>query len=197
MSKQSLNYSEFEKFCEEIGYRSGSSAIRKFLVVGKVYPRLIGHADKLPASWTSMYLITQIPDEDFERLIGDEDARLADLTGAELNDMVRKTRNNESVASVLPVDKRTSNYVFGKLMFTKKPDDTDWRAMRKALAEVEARLPVRFVVNNEAQRIWEDQKMRRYEHGKTKYQAIEFNPDKWDLGRDANAVTVSPEKIVE
>jgi hypothetical protein len=186
-AKQSLNYPEFEKFCEEIRYRSGSSAIRKFLVVGKVYPRLIEHADKLPASWTSMYLITQIPNEDFERLIGDEDARLADLTGAELNDMVRKTRNNESVASVLPIDKRTTDYVFGKLMFTNKPDDTDWRATRKALAEVEARLPLRFAVNAEAQRIWEIQKTRRYEHGKTKYQAIEFKPEKWDLGLDANA----------
>jgi hypothetical protein len=112
----------------------------------------------------------------------------------ELNDMVRKTRNNESVASVLPIDRRTTNYVFGKLMFTKKPDDTDWRAMQKARAELEARLPIRIAVNNEAQRIWENRKLERYEHGKTKYQAIEFKPEKWDLGRDAAVTVTSPKK---
>lgn len=72
-------------------------------------------------------------------------------------------------------------------MFKKKPDDTDWRAMKKALAELEARLPIRFVVNQEAEKIWEKRKMARYEHNKTQYQAIEFKPEQWDLGRDAEA----------
>ena len=73
-------------------------------------------------------------------------------------------------------------------MFTKKPDDTDWRAMHKALAEIEARLPIRFAVNKETQNIWEERKLARYEQSKTKYQSIEFQPEKWDYGRDANVV---------
>ena len=97
-AKKTLGHFEFEDFCNEIGHRAGSSTIRKYVVIGKVYPRLIEHADKLPVSWTSMYLITQIPNEDFERLIGVDDGRLANLTGAELNAMVRSTRQNDDHA---------------------------------------------------------------------------------------------------
>ena len=64
--------------------------------------------------------------------------------------------------------------------------------MRKALEEVQARLPIKFVFDSMAQYVWEERGVTRYEHGKTKYQAIEFKPESWDFGRDAKASV--PEK---
>jgi hypothetical protein len=185
-AERSLDSWAFKDFCTEIGYSPKSSTIRKYLAIGKVYPRLVEHAEQLPASWTSIYLLTQIPADDFERLA--TSSSLSDATGAELNELVRSTRPMDSLAAPLPIDRGTGNLIFGKLMFTKKPDDTDWRAMLKALAEVEARLPVRFAVNKEAQSIWEDRKLSRYEQRKSQYESIEFTPEKWDFGRDANVV---------
>ena len=40
------NY-QFQNFCTEVGYRDGSSSIRKFIAIGKVYPRFIQYADQL------------------------------------------------------------------------------------------------------------------------------------------------------
>ncbi len=189
---RSLDHWEFKDFCKEIGYRESSSTIRKYIAIGKVYPRLIQYADQLPASWTSIYLITQLPADTFEQMLNDGES-LSSLTGKELDTLVRSTRSVESLSAPLPIDKGTRNFVFGKLMFTKVPDDTDWRAMHKALAELEARLPIRFAVNTEAEWIWQERKLARYEHGKCKDQAIEFKPELWDLGRDADAAEPKPE----
>ena len=60
-ANQVLDAYDFEKFCGEIEIRSGSSTIRKFIAIGRVYPRFINHADQLPIAWTNIYLLTQIP----------------------------------------------------------------------------------------------------------------------------------------
>lgn len=187
-AKRSLDTWKFKDFCKSIGFPESSSALRKYLAIGKVYPRLIDYAEQLPASWTSIYLITQLPADTFEQMVK-EGRSLSSIKGKELKDLLRSTQSIESLAETLPQENGfPNNYVFGRLMFTKKPDDTDWRAMRKALAELEARLPIRFVVNAEAELMWEERKLIRYENNKTQYQAIEFKPELWDLGRDANAV---------
>ena len=64
-AEKSLNSAEFSAFCNDIGYRDSSSVIRKFVVIGKIQPRLIAHAEILPASWSSLYLLTQIPAQIF------------------------------------------------------------------------------------------------------------------------------------
>jgi hypothetical protein len=105
-----------------------------------------------------------------------------------LAELVKSTQDLTKIEGHLPRDKETKHIVFGALHFTKKPDDTDWRAMRKALAELEARLPIRFVVNAQAQYVWEQRKNQRYEQTKKVYEGTELKPELWDLGREANAV---------
>jgi hypothetical protein len=158
-----------------------------------LYPRLIERAEQLPASWTSIFLITQLPSDTFEQLV-EQGRSIASLKGKELTSLLRSTQSVDRLHEPLPKEKGfTNNYVFGKLIFTKTPDDTDWRAMHKALAELEARLPIRFSVNSEAEWIWEERKRERYEKTKTRYKQIEFKPELWDLGRDANAVNSEEE----
>ena len=57
-AKRSLDYGGFRDFCNEIDHKPKSSTIRKYVVIGKVYPRLIIYAEQLPATWTSIYLLT-------------------------------------------------------------------------------------------------------------------------------------------
>ena len=182
-----LNEADFDAFAKAIGYRDNSSTIRKFIAIGKLQPRLAKYADQLPHSWTSIYALTQIPAAEFEYML-ENGKSLASLRGAALTDLVKSTQDLTKIEGHLPRDKETKHIVFGALHFTKKPDDTDWRAMRKALAELEARLPIRFVVNAQAQYVWEQRKNQRYELTKKVYEGTELKPELWDLGREANAV---------
>ena len=68
-AKKILSKEEYSKFCNDIGYKSENSTIRKYLVIGEKYSDFITHADLLPSSWTSIYKITQIPSESFDALV--------------------------------------------------------------------------------------------------------------------------------
>ena len=56
-----LDSFEFKKFCKSINQSDASSTIRKYIAIGKAYPRLVLYADQLARGWTTIYQITQIP----------------------------------------------------------------------------------------------------------------------------------------
>ena len=178
---------EFGEFCNAIGFKDYSSTTRKFIAIGKLYPRFIQYADVMPHSWTNIYLITQIPSETFEQLIK-EGAALNKISGSKLAELAKGTRDIGSIEKPLTYDKANTGYVFGKLLFTKKPDDTDWRAMEKAIAELSARLPIKFIVSKEATEIVSKRRAQKYEKTKKVYNGMEMRPDLWDMGVEANAV---------
>lgn len=91
-AKESLDSWDFKDFCAQIGHGPNSSSIRKFVVIGKLYPRLIRCAEQLPASWTSIYLITQIPADEFEALVSGGHS-LAGLPGSDLQELISQTRS--------------------------------------------------------------------------------------------------------
>ena len=47
-----LDSYQFQNFCKEIGYRDNSSSIRKFIAIGKVYPRFIQYAANTYWHWS-------------------------------------------------------------------------------------------------------------------------------------------------
>ncbi len=185
-AEQSLDKFQFKTFCEEVGLKDYSSTVRKFSAIGRVYPRFIQYVDQLPASWTNIYLITQIPADAFEECLTKGYA-LNKLTGSKLDELVKSTKDINKIEEPLSFDSKNSGYVFAKLLFTKKPDDTDWRAMEKALAEISARLPIKFVINKEAAEFVKARRDQRYEQIKQKSRGIDLKPDLWDLGAEANA----------
>lgn len=67
-AKHGLKKNEFVTFCADIGHKSEDSTIRKYLAIGGAYDRLIQHTNLLPNSWTSIYLITQLPSDVFDAL---------------------------------------------------------------------------------------------------------------------------------
>ena len=178
---------EFDEFCKNIGYKPDSSTIRKFLVIGKVYPRLIQYADQLPAAWTSIYALTQMPADDFERCIA-EGYRLCDLSTAEIDTLVKKTRKINNLMSPFKEDKKALGYCVAKVFFTKPMDDTDLRLLQKAFDEIAARLPVKLSIAKEVLDMHKERSLQRYEMLKQEAPDAAIKPDTWDYGTAANNV---------
>jgi hypothetical protein len=63
------HYSEFVRFCELVGHDSRGSTIKKLRKIGERYEFLLAKAEKLPATWTTVYQIAQLANEEIERLI--------------------------------------------------------------------------------------------------------------------------------
>ena len=188
------NY-QFQNFCKEVGYRDSSSSIRKFIAIGKVYPRFIQYADQLPSAWTAIYLITQIPADDFDTYIK-HGKRLDQLKGNHLAGLTRKTMETADITTPLPYDDKAGGHVFAKLVSAKKLDDKDWRAIEKAMNEMQSRLPVRFVVLPGLKDLITEARLRMYENSKKHFVGQSFRPDTWDMGEEANAVLPRDESEV-
>ena len=184
---KSLSESEFASFCQDIGLDDDSSTIRKYATIGKVYPRLINYADQLPAAWTNIYLLTQIPADDFERCI-ESGFAFNQLTGSELKALVDRTRDVNNLTSPFRKDKKQMAYPVAKVFFTKLPDDVDFRLLQKALEEVQARLPVKFQMIGAQVKLFKERSEQRYENAKQEDENAPVTPSQWDYGSAANEV---------
>lgn len=183
-----LDTYQFQNFCKDVGYRDGSSTIRKFIAIGKVYPRFIEYADQMPSGWTAIYQITQIPADDFEAYLK-HGKRLDELKGKRLSELTKKTLDTSDITKPLAYDDQASGHVLAKVVSTKKLDEKDWRAIEKAMNEMAARLPIKFVVSKALQVLIEESRLRSYERSKKHYLGgQQFRPDTWDMGEEANAV---------
>lgn len=190
-AKQTLNSADFETFCKTIGHRDQGSTIRKFIAIGKVQPRLISFANQLPVAWSNIYALTQIPADVFEQMVS-KGKSLRELKGKELKGLVDSTKQIADLTESLPRGGEfNTEFQCGTLFITKRIDDTDWRAIKKAIAELEARLPVRFSLNSDIERIWRQRRDQRYQATKVSHEWIDMRPDLWDMGQEANAVGAS------
>ena len=107
-AKKSLEKSEYTSFLKDVGHKSEDSTIRKYLAIGERYDDLIAATNLLPSSWTSIYVITQIPAESFMAMVATGNS-MAHLTGAQIkllkgNDSSTKpsTPDSSSVSLTMP-----------------------------------------------------------------------------------------------
>ena len=185
-AKKSLEECDFSDFCKAIGYNDDSAVIRKFSAIGKVQPRLVQYAEQLPSEWSKIYTITQIPARTFE-IYADDGYNFRNLTGKDLNGLLQATRQQKPIQAFLPRELDSRQFVFAKVMFTNVAVDAyDWRAAKKALAEIESRLPIRVQFVTEANAAYEHTKSLRYNEAKKIARDVEFQPSKWDYGTEAN-----------
>jgi len=186
-AEKTLDDAQFDEFCNQIDYKSESSTIRKFSTIGKVYSRFVQYAEQLPVAWTSIYALTQIPADDFERCIKDGYA-LNKLTGGEIGALVKQTRNINNNVSPFKQDKAAYQFTVATVFFTKKVDDTDFRLLQKAFDEIASRLPVKLVIKKEASEYFTKRRAQRYEKLKVEAKDVMVKPEKWDYGFAANQV---------
>lgn len=185
-AQQSLQEHEFADFCDAVGYKDTSSVIRKFCAIGKLQPRLVNHAAFMPHEWTKIYTLTQIPAQLFESYV-DSGTDFRGLTGKQLKQLVDATKpETKQLSTLLPRDKDSKNFVFAKLLFDKTfVDAYDWRAVKKALAEVESRLPIKVQFVAAAEEAYQNTVAHRYTQAKQNARKAEFKPALWDYGTEA------------
>ena len=185
-AQQSLQEHEFADFCAAVGYKDTSSAIRKFCAIGKLQPRLVNHAAFMPHEWTKIYTLTQIPAQIFDDYVNDG-TDFRGLTGKQLKALVSATQpETKQLQTLLPREKDSNNFVFAKLTFDKTfVDAYDWRAVKKALAEVESRLPIKVQFVAAAEEAYQKTVAHRYTQAKQNARDAEFKPALWDYGVEA------------
>lgn len=185
-AQQTLEEHEFADFCAAVGYKDDSAVIRKFCAIGKLQPRLVTHAALMPHEWTKIYTLTQLPAQFFESYVKDG-TDFRGLTGKQLKALVDATRPElKQLSPLLPKDKDSNNFVFAKLLFNKTfVDAYDWRAVKKALAEIESRLPIKVQFVSAAEQAYERTVAHRYTQAKQNAKDVEFKPALWDYGTEA------------
>jgi hypothetical protein len=71
-----------------------------------------------------------------DHILGSQVKRLKGLLGL--------TKPLDDLTSPLKFDSEAGGFIFAKVVAMRKFDDVDWRAIEKAMNELEARLPVKF-----------------------------------------------------
>lgn len=182
-ARESLNNDEFNEFIKEVGFNSAQGTISKLCCIGRMYERFKPYVDKLPANWTSLYLITQIPAEHFDNVITEGNS-FEDVTGEQLKELIRQTANLPALT--FNAKTRGTRLTVMATIRANGIDDIDYLAIRRALNEISARLPVRVDFNKQVEDQWNNRKMRRYQAVKERVPGIEFRAEEWDFGREAN-----------
>lgn len=66
-----LGASEFGVFCDQIGYPTDSSTIRKLKSIGEKYEFLLSRSKSLPTSWTTLYQVSRLSAELIDQKINE------------------------------------------------------------------------------------------------------------------------------
>lgn len=67
-AKQKLDEPSFRELCKRLGY-SNRAAVTKWVKIGEQYERYTPHAHVLPSSWTTLYELSKLTDEEFTRCV--------------------------------------------------------------------------------------------------------------------------------
>lgn len=111
-AKKHLKKEDFAKFCMSIAHKPEDATIRKYLAIGERYQQLIDCAQLLPNSWTSIYLITQIPADTFNALVATS-SDMSSFTGKDIQKLIdgSKTSFTEANESNVATDSTTTSSV--------------------------------------------------------------------------------------
>lgn len=97
-AKKTLSSSEYSEFLNDIGHKSETSTIRKYLAIGEQYDKLIQYTNLLPNSWTSIYTITQLSPDIFDALAA-TDTDMSKMSGKQIKSLVELSKPKSTVPS--------------------------------------------------------------------------------------------------
>jgi hypothetical protein len=87
---------EFRKFCNRIRFENGSSSLRKLIIIGQKAGLLEKYLDQLPASWTTLYLLSTLTDAQLKE--GLTKKRIdPTMTGAQVRHVIDELNGNPPV----------------------------------------------------------------------------------------------------
>ena len=94
-----LKKNEFEEFCKQIGSDPKESTFRKLREIGRMDYRFNEHLDILPNSWTTLYQLAKMKDNDFAKLV-DNNVLHKDITSKEINQVIEDKKKEKVISSV-------------------------------------------------------------------------------------------------
>jgi len=97
-AKTSLTKDEYLLFLNDIGYKSETNKVRKYIQIGKLYEKFISSVDLLPNSWTSIYEITLLPSDTLDALIA-VDTDMSNLSGKQIKSLIEMKKQSTSATS--------------------------------------------------------------------------------------------------
>jgi len=94
-AKEILNKDDFTLFLEKTGLKNSKSTYSKLLKIGEEAPRLRPYVNNLPQSWTTLYALSKIEVDQFEKIAPQITAY---STAKDISSLVEdKTENKEKI----------------------------------------------------------------------------------------------------
>ena len=93
-AKKALSKDRFLTFCKDIGHDQEDATIRKYITIGNKYEQFIKYAELLPNSWTSIYMITQLPSEVFESFVLTGNS-MANMKGDQIKQLIAPKKSDQ------------------------------------------------------------------------------------------------------
>ena len=129
-----LKDSEFHRFCEIVGMNGSSSTAQKLIAIGKKYECLIGHSEKLPPNWTTVYEVSKLTEEQIESLI-DRGVLTASLIASDLNTALGK-ENKVKVKKPAPIPNGIDEGLGFRVQLSSNPDREMAKKIKNLIGEL-------------------------------------------------------------
>ena len=116
-----LKKSEFAKFCELVELDGKDSTVNKLKTIGEKYEFLLAHSSKLPSSWTTVYEIARLTEDQITNLI-DRGVLKATLAAQELSIALGKPKKLNGKKTGTTSASEFSSELGFRVLLTKSPD---------------------------------------------------------------------------
>jgi len=138
LRKNKAKKAEFEDFCTRIGFNAKTKTIVKFIQIGKAYSTLKSHAETLPNSWTTLYEVSRIAEEQLVEFINDGKITQF-ITGADVKKLtgsMKEKEVNEVVSKVEKIEEVPNGTFLGGLQFRCQVVDINDVNVRNSLSAI-------------------------------------------------------------
>jgi hypothetical protein len=98
-AKSELSSDDFNLMLEDTKYSKNSSSIRKWLVIGKSYQRLMPISEKLPPNWSTIYKLSTLDPAELD-LLEKDNIICCSITAREIDDALSKSQSKKSIYKV-------------------------------------------------------------------------------------------------
>ncbi len=136
-AKSNLKSEQYELFAIQIGFKSSSSTLQKLITIGSKYDLLIENVELLPANWTTLYDIAQLPTDKFEQCV-DQGLIQPNLKGKEIKPLLPNYNPSKQklIKTSIPYRSESSSSQYKLALFLgSSPDQETVEKLKKIIKE--------------------------------------------------------------
>lgn len=135
-AKTKLGSNQFREFAYLIGFDPSSSTLKKLQAIGKNYDALSKNITALPANWTTLYEIAQLPEDKFNAAI-EKGAINPNVLGKDVKALSDNANSSKSTSPKVPsgTSEDTASGYRLTVRLSTSPDKKTVDKLRKIIAE--------------------------------------------------------------